>query len=164
MDRLIFCHPHSSCSSSSSSCFFNFSLFTRYQKSKPCFLNSRNRIRFRKFNENETRMMMLRSCYRCLGRRGGTDGLMWHTDLKPHASGDYSIAVVQANASLEDQSQVFTSPSATYVGVYDGHGGPEASRFVNKHLFPYLHSNSYFSLVVLTVFCFDALWWNLIHV
>ncbi|KAK3192988.1 hypothetical protein Dsin_024298 [Dipteronia sinensis] len=84
-------------------------------------------------------MMMLRSCYRCLCRRGGGDGLMWHTDLKPHASGDYSIAVVQANSSLEDQSQVFTSPSATYVGVYDGHGGPEASRFVNRHLFPYLH-------------------------
>ncbi|KAJ4716181.1 Phosphatase 2C family protein [Melia azedarach] len=84
-------------------------------------------------------MMMLRSCYRCLGRRGGGDGLLWHSDLKPHASGDYSIAVVQANSNLEDQSQVFTSPCATYVGVYDGHGGPEASRFVNKHLFPYLH-------------------------
>lgn len=90
---------------------------------------------------------MLRSCYRPLERcfmgrlgGGGGDGLLWHTDLKPHASGDYSIAVVQANSSLEDQSQVFTSPSATYVGVYDGHGGPEASRFVNKRLFPYLHS------------------------
>ncbi|KAL3515350.1 hypothetical protein ACH5RR_022252 [Cinchona calisaya] len=87
---------------------------------------------------------MLRSCYRplerCLGRwSGGGDGLMWHVDLKPHSSGDFSIAVVQANSSLEDQSQVFTSPSATYVGVYDGHGGPEASRFVNRHLFPYLH-------------------------
>ncbi|XP_058215454.1 probable protein phosphatase 2C 63 [Rhododendron vialii] len=85
---------------------------------------------------------MLRSCYRpierCLGRRNG-DGLLWHMDLKPHASGDFSIAVVQANSSLEDQSQVFTSPSATYVGVYDGHGGPEASRFVNRHLFPFLH-------------------------
>jgi serine/threonine protein phosphatase PrpC len=63
-------------------------------------------------------------------------------DLKPHASGDFSIAVVQANSSLEDQSQVFTSPSATYIGVYDGHGGPEASRFVNRHLFPYLHKFS----------------------
>lgn len=78
----------------------------------------------------------------CFGRRcggGGGDGLLWDMDLKPHASGDYSIAVVQANSSLEDQSQVFTSPSATYVGVYDGHGGPEAARFVNNHLFPYLH-------------------------
>ncbi|KAG8368461.1 hypothetical protein BUALT_Bualt15G0047800 [Buddleja alternifolia] len=83
--------------------------------------------------------MMLRSCcFRCFGRRNG-DGLLWHTDLKPHASGDFSIAVVQANNNLEDQSQVYTSPSATYVGVYDGHGGPEASRFVNRHLFPYLH-------------------------
>ncbi|XP_022927944.1 probable protein phosphatase 2C 63 [Cucurbita moschata] len=86
--------------------------------------------------------MMLRSCYRplerCFGRWAG-DGLLWHSDLKPHASGDYSIAVVQANSCLEDQSQVFTSPSATYVGVYDGHGGPEASRFVNKHLVPYMH-------------------------
>ncbi|XP_058186473.1 probable protein phosphatase 2C 78 [Rhododendron vialii] len=88
---------------------------------------------------------MLESCYRPLercfggGGGGGGDGLLWHMDLKPHASGDYSIAVVQANSSLEDQGQVFTSPSATYVGVYDGHGGPEASRFINSHLFPYLH-------------------------
>ncbi|XP_022988820.1 probable protein phosphatase 2C 63 [Cucurbita maxima] len=86
--------------------------------------------------------MMLRSCCRplerCFGRWAG-DGLLWHSDLKPHASGDYSIAVVQANSCLEDQSQIFTSPSATYVGVYDGHGGPEASRFVNKHLVPYMH-------------------------
>ncbi|GER36891.1 protein phosphatase 2C family protein [Striga asiatica] len=85
---------------------------------------------------------MLRSCcFRCLGRRNG-DGLLWHMDLKPHTTGEFSIAVVQANSSLEDQSQVFTSPSATYVGVYDGHGGPEASRFVNRHLFPYLHKFS----------------------
>uniref|UniRef100_A0A803MKD8 protein-serine/threonine phosphatase n=1 Tax=Chenopodium quinoa TaxID=63459 RepID=A0A803MKD8_CHEQI len=87
---------------------------------------------------------MLRSCMkpleRCLGRR--SDGLLWHMDLKPHAYGDYSIAVVQANSSLEDQSQVYSSPSATYVGVYDGHGGPEASRFVNSHLFSFLHKFS----------------------
>lgn len=85
---------------------------------------------------------MLEACCRplekCFGGGGG-DGLLWHMDLKPHASGDYSIAVVQANSSLEDQGQVFTSPSATYVGVYDGHGGPEASRFITHHLFPFLH-------------------------
>ncbi|KAF5444318.1 hypothetical protein F2P56_036804 [Juglans regia] len=94
--------------------------------------------------------MMFRSCCRPLERcffgwrgcgsgGGGGDGLLWHKDLKPHAYGDYSIAVIQANSSLEDHSQVFSSPSATYVGVYDGHGGPEASIFVNKRLFPYLH-------------------------
>ncbi|KAJ1388364.1 hypothetical protein SESBI_39191 [Sesbania bispinosa] len=49
------------------------------------------------------------------------------------------MAVTQANSSLEDQSQVFVSPSTTYVGVYDGHGGPEASRFVANRLLPYLH-------------------------
>ncbi|KAK1586507.1 hypothetical protein Q3G72_003228 [Acer saccharum] len=76
---------------------------------------------------------------RCFGGGSGGDGLLWHMDLKPHASGDYSIAVVQANSLLEDQGQVFTSPSATYVGVYDGHGGPEASRFITHHLFPFLH-------------------------
>ncbi|GLU20101.1 hypothetical protein SLE2022_363160 [Rubroshorea leprosula] len=85
---------------------------------------------------------MLEMCTRklesCFGFGGG-DELLWHMDLKPHASGDYSIAVVQANSSLEDQGQVFTSPSATYIGVYDGHGGPEASRFITQHLFHFLH-------------------------
>ncbi|KAJ6419791.1 hypothetical protein OIU84_029834 [Salix udensis] len=83
--------------------------------------------------------MCTRPLSRCLGGGGGGDGLLWHMDLKPYASGDYSIAVVQANSLLEDQGQVFTSPSATYVGVYDGHGGPEASRFLTSHLFPFLH-------------------------
>ncbi|KAG7993503.1 hypothetical protein I3843_01G008100 [Carya illinoinensis] len=76
---------------------------------------------------------------RCFGGGRGRDGLLWHTGLKPHALGDYSFAVVQANSFLEDQGQVFTSPSATYVGVYDGHGGPEASRFITQHLFSFLH-------------------------
>ncbi|XP_004287972.1 PREDICTED: probable protein phosphatase 2C 78 isoform X1 [Fragaria vesca subsp. vesca] len=84
--------------------------------------------------------MMLEMCRRplekCFG--GGDDELLWHMDLKPHYSGEYSIAVVQANSALEDQGQVFTSPSATYVGVYDGHGGPEASRFITQRLFPFI--------------------------
>ncbi|CAN8327358.1 unnamed protein product [Cochlearia groenlandica] len=82
---------------------------------------------------------LVRPLERCLGTRASGDGLLWQSELRPHAGGDYSIAVVQANSRLEDQSQVFTSSSATYVGVYDGHGGPEASRFVNRHLFPYMH-------------------------
>ncbi|CAM8918899.1 unnamed protein product [Rhodiola kirilowii] len=86
--------------------------------------------------------MLFETCCKPIDRcfRGGRadDELMWDMKLKPHASGDYSIAVVQANSALEDQGQVFTSPSATYVGVYDGHGGPEASRFITSRLFPFL--------------------------
>ncbi|KAI3922354.1 hypothetical protein MKX01_006043 [Papaver californicum] len=81
---------------------------------------------------------MLRLCSRCFGSIRN-DVLLWHTDLKQHASGDFSVAVVQANSSLEDQTQVFTSPSATYIGVYDGH---EASRLINTHLFGHLHIGS----------------------
>uniref|UniRef100_A0A2P2JN28 protein-serine/threonine phosphatase n=1 Tax=Rhizophora mucronata TaxID=61149 RepID=A0A2P2JN28_RHIMU len=77
----------------------------------------------------------LKMCFRVGDDR---DKLLWQVGLKPHASGNYSMAVVQANSLLEDQGQVFTSPSATYVGIYDGHGGPEASRFVNQHLFTFL--------------------------
>lgn len=66
------------------------------------------------------------------------DGLVWDVALKAHASGDYSIAVAQANESLEDQAQVLAAPAATLVGVFDGHGGPEAARFVNRRLFSHI--------------------------
>lgn len=81
---------------------------------------------------------MLSSCFGSCFGGGNGDDLLWHMDLKPHATGDYSVAVVQANSLLEDQGQVFTTPGATYVGVYDGHGGPQASRFINNNLFPQL--------------------------
>ncbi|KAJ0979308.1 hypothetical protein J5N97_014782 [Dioscorea zingiberensis] len=55
------------------------------------------------------------------------------------------MAVVQANNVLEDGSQIesgpiaFNGPAApphgTFVGVYDGHGGPETSRFIVDNLF-----------------------------
>eukprot|EP00249_Psilotum_nudum_P018353 c26762_g4_i1 orf=609-1757(+) len=83
---------------------------------------------------------MLSACVRPCNRNSPgaidrRDSLLWHTDLKKHASGDFSIAVVQANQLLEDQSQVHTGSYGTYIGVYDGHGGPEASRFISTHLF-----------------------------
>lgn len=75
------------------------------------------------------------------GRAGGVaDGLVWDVALKAHASGDYSIAVAQANEALEDQAQVVAAPAATLVGVFDGHGGPEAARFVNRRLFSHIQA------------------------
>ena len=58
------------------------------------------------------------------------------------------MAVVQANNLLEDQSQIESGslsshesgPYGTFVGVYDGHGGPETSRYINDHLFQHLKS------------------------
>ncbi|KAI3687927.1 hypothetical protein L1987_81632 [Smallanthus sonchifolius] len=74
---------------------------------------------------------------------GRTDGLLWYKDLGSHVSGEFSMAVIQANNLLEDQSQVESGPLSslnsgpygTFIGVYDGHGGLETSRFVNENLF-----------------------------
>lgn len=69
---------------------------------------------------------------------GVDDALLWCRDLDRHCCGEFSFAVVQANEILEDHSQVETGRDATFVGVYDGHGGPEASRFIRDHLFLHL--------------------------
>ncbi|XP_045808004.1 probable protein phosphatase 2C 25 [Trifolium pratense] len=66
------------------------------------------------------------------------DGLVWFKDLEKHSCGEFSFAVVQANEVIEDHSQVETGSDSVFVGVYDGHGGPDASRFVNDHLFNHL--------------------------
>lgn len=79
---------------------------------------------------------------------GEDDALIWSKDLEKHSHGEFSFAVVQANAVLEDQSQVETGRHATFVGVYDGHGGPEASRYISDHLFNHLISETSYSLVV----------------
>ncbi|KAL1822658.1 hypothetical protein ACET3Z_009436 [Daucus carota] len=99
---------------------------------------------------------MVKPCWKLslegCGRGGGgdasgrTDGLMWHKDLGLHVNGEFSMAVIQANNLLEDHSQlesgplsaVQSGPLGTFIGVYDGHGGPEAARFVNDNLFPNL--------------------------
>jgi pyruvate dehydrogenase phosphatase len=79
---------------------------------------------------------------------GRQDGLLWYKDAGQLVTGEFSMAVVQANQLLEDQSQVESGslsladpgPQGTFVGVYDGHGGPETSRFINDHLFNHLRS------------------------
>ncbi|KAL5058689.1 hypothetical protein RYX36_030293 [Vicia faba] len=96
-------------------------------------------------------MNYLTACFRPgLDRytRGGSDaggkreGLLWYKDSGKHLNGEFSMAVVQANNLLEDQSYIESGslslsgsgPYGTFVGVYDGHGGPETSRFINDHL------------------------------
>lgn len=79
---------------------------------------------------------------------GRQDGLLWYKDIGQHWTGEFSMAVVQANMLLEDQSQIESGtlsfldsgPYGTFVGVYDGHGGPETSRYVNDQLFQNLKS------------------------
>ena len=67
--------------------------------------------------------------------REGKDGLLWFRDIGKYGSGEFSMAVVQANQILEDQCQIESGPLGTFVGVYDGHGGPDAARYVCDHLF-----------------------------
>ncbi|XP_071717271.1 probable protein phosphatase 2C 79 [Rutidosis leptorrhynchoides] len=100
-------------------------------------------------------MNFLRSCFRPRSDRhvhnssdlgGRKDGLLWYKDTGQHLNGDFSMAVVQANNLLEDQSQLESGclslqesgPYGTFVGVYDGHGGPETSRFISNNLFQHL--------------------------
>ncbi|XP_061352242.1 probable protein phosphatase 2C 46 isoform X3 [Gastrolobium bilobum] len=80
---------------------------------------------------------------------GRKEGLLWYKDVGQHLFGEYSMAVVQANNLLEDQSQVESGPLSllengpygTFVGVYDGHGGPETSRYICDRLFQHLKRN-----------------------
>ncbi|XP_027330087.1 probable protein phosphatase 2C 42 isoform X1 [Abrus precatorius] len=82
--------------------------------------------------------------------REGKDGLLWFRDVGKYGSGDFSMAVVQANQVLEDQSQIESGPLGTFVGIYDGHGGPDASRYVCDHLFRHFQAISAESRGVVT--------------
>lgn len=83
--------------------------------------------------------------------RGRIDGLMWYKDLGNHAYGEFSMAVIQANSVLEDQSQLesgnlssgSSGPHGTFVGVYDGHAGHEAASFVNDNLYCNLKASAF---------------------
>lgn len=74
------------------------------------------------------------------------NGLWWYKDSGRHVNGEFSMAVIQANAVLEDHSQLESGlmsssesgPQGTFVGIYDGHAGPEASRFIRDRLFGHI--------------------------
>ncbi|XP_021861112.1 probable protein phosphatase 2C 25 [Spinacia oleracea] len=68
----------------------------------------------------------------------GEHPLFWSRDLERHFLGEFSFAVFQANEVLEDRSQVEIGRDATFIGVYDGHGGADAARYISDHLFFHL--------------------------
>lgn len=70
------------------------------------------------------------------------DGLLWFRDIGKYGTGEFSMAVIQANQVLEDQSQIESGPFGTFVGVYDGHGGPQVARYVSDHLFTHFQAIS----------------------
>ncbi|GLT88310.1 hypothetical protein SLE2022_063420 [Rubroshorea leprosula] len=98
------------------------------------------------------RAQMVLSCWELVGRILGTSKddvsddddpddsslhspLFWSRDLEKHRYGEFSFAVIKGNEVIEDHSQVETGREATFVGVYDGHGGPDASRYISRRLF-----------------------------
>ncbi|KAJ9181791.1 hypothetical protein P3X46_005849 [Hevea brasiliensis] len=107
-------------------------------------------------------MNLLSLCFRPFGHdscicgkfesvgREGKDGLLWYRDIGRYGSRDFSMAVVQANQVLEDQSQIESGSFGTFVGVYDGHGGPDASRYVCDRLFRHFQAMSAEAQGVLT--------------
>ncbi|KAJ6303768.1 hypothetical protein OIU77_017611 [Salix suchowensis] len=89
---------------------------------------------------------MVRPCWRTFLEDDATekaDRLLWSKNLGSHVYGEFSMAVIQANSLMEDQSQLesgplsstSSGPQGTFVGVYDGHGGTEASKFINHNFF-----------------------------
>jgi len=103
---------------------------------------------------------MLRAVARCCGHwppsAAAADGMLWQTELRPHAAGEVSMAAAQANLAMEDQAQVLASPSDTLVGVYDGHGGADASRFLRSRFFPHVQRAFGCYLLLVSAFSFLA--------
>ncbi|GLT88311.1 hypothetical protein SLE2022_063430 [Rubroshorea leprosula] len=82
------------------------------------------------------------SCLSPMGRILGLSkdddlrSLLWTSDVEDnkHAYGEFSFAVMKANVFIEDHSQVEIGKEATLVGIYDGHSGPDASRYIADNL------------------------------
>jgi len=71
------------------------------------------------------------------------DPLAWSTELAGHFCGEFSMAAVQSNVKMEDKSQVEVCRYATFVGIYDGCKGDDASAYIDEHLFPTLLGEYY---------------------
>lgn len=100
--------------------------------------------------------------------RGQVDGLLWYKDLGNHLYGEFSMAVIQANSSLEDRSQLesgplssdYFGPQGTFIGVYDGHGGTAAPQFVSDNLF--YNFKSMLSQLYYNHIYYIHIYWNIV--
>ncbi|GAU31489.1 hypothetical protein TSUD_332640 [Trifolium subterraneum] len=72
------------------------------------------------------------------------DPLAWSRPLVTHHCGEFSMAAVQANKDMEDQSQVEVGTDALFVGVYDGHKGNTTAIYIKDRIFGEILSEASF--------------------
>ena len=71
--------------------------------------------------------------------------------------GEFSMAAVQSYQDIEDHSQVDVGEDALFVGVYDGHKGVDAARYIRTHALKALLSESFFDQFIDFAFIFCIL-------
>ena len=76
------------------------------------------------------------------------NGEYWEVKLGHHQWGEFSMAAIESKDVVDGHSQIESGsmrlhPSGhngTFVGLYDGHDGPDASVFIKDHLFEIVKS------------------------
>ncbi|KAK2357790.1 Protein phosphatase 2C family protein [Trifolium repens] len=78
--------------------------------------------------------MLSRICMKKPDVLGNDDTRAWFTELERHHMGQFSMAAYQANSIMEDYSQVEVGDNCLFVGIYDGHDGTNAAKFISHHI------------------------------
>jgi hypothetical protein len=90
--------------------------------------------------------MLPRICTKKPDVLGNDDTRGWFTELERYHMGEFSTAAYQANSSMEDCSQVEVGDNSLFVGIYDGHDGTNAAKFISDYIFQELLSEILFSI------------------
>ncbi|KAK2357788.1 Protein phosphatase 2C family protein [Trifolium repens] len=78
--------------------------------------------------------MLSRICMKKPDVLENDDTRAWFTELERHHMGQFSMAAYQANSIMEDYSQVEVGDNCLFVGIYDGHDGTNAAKFISHHI------------------------------